>query len=534
MNLRPLLLTTALALLLAGCRAPEPTITPVPATPAPPSTRAPPTVEPTNTAVAGHVQPPVVAGSFYPADPTQLMAMVDALLADAERLPGRPIALLAPHAGYIYSGPVAAQAFRQVEGETYEVVVVVGTNHRRAFFDQVAVYPDGAFATPLGEIPIDKGLAAELIAAHDRIVSERDVFAGEHSLEVELPFLQRTLPGRPIVPVMVGAPSWENVVALSDALVEVLDGRDALIVASSDLSHYPSYQDAVAVDGELLEAVMTMDPELARSTIERLMESGVPGLATCACGEGPLLVAMRAAAGLGANRARVIDYKNSGDTPAGDRDRVVGYAAVMFWQAAENNGEGDSRRPPAAPAALSPLAPLSPGDQSTMLVLARETLERFLTTSSFPPFSPGSDGLQQLRGVFVTLRQEGELRGCRGSLVGQLSLYLEVQRSAVSAALNDPRFPPVVADELPELHLEISVLGPLEPITDVTTIQVGTHGLLVAKGDRQGVLLPQVPIERRWDRDQFLVEVCRKAGLPDDAWRSSDLFRFTAEVLDEP
>jgi AmmeMemoRadiSam system protein A len=168
-----------------------------------------------------------------------------------------------------------------------------------------------------------------------------------------------------------------------------------------------------------------------------------------------------------------------------------------------------------------------------MLALARETLERFLTTSSFPPFSPDSDGLQQLRGVFVTLRQEGELRGCRGSLVGQLPLYLEVQRSAVSAALNDPRFPPVVADQLPRLHLEISVLGPLEPITDVTTIRVGTHGLLVAKGDRQGVLLPQVPVERGWDRDQFLVEVCRKAGLPDDAWRSSDLFRFTAEVFDE-
>jgi AmmeMemoRadiSam system protein A len=272
-----------------------------------------------------------------------------------------------------------------------------------------------------------------------------------------------------------------------------------------------------------------MDPDRVRTTVKEMMALGVPGLGTCACGEGPLLVAMRTAAGLGANRATVIDYRNSGDTPIGDRGRVVGYAAVMFWQ---GDGEVDRLHPP-APAPAAPTALLSAGEQEAMLALARKTLERFLTTQSFPPFRPDSDGLWQERGVFVTLRREGELRGCIGSLIGQRPLYLEVQRSAVMAALNDPRFPPVTFGELAGLDLEISVLGSLEPVTDVKAIEVGTHGLLIEQGDRHGVLLPQVPVEQGWDRDEFLVQVCQKAGLPDDAWQTADLYRFTAQVFEE-
>jgi AmmeMemoRadiSam system protein B/AmmeMemoRadiSam system protein A len=527
----------ALILSLASCGGPAASpVRPVPTAATPPTlaeksaSSSSPTDEPAATPTfTGPVQRPVVAGSFYPADADSLAAVVEAMLAEVEPLGARPIALVAPHAGYIYSGSVAAHAFKQVQGQAYDVIVVVGTNHRRPDLRRVAVYPDGAFATPLGEVPVDAGLAAELVAADERIIAERSVFAEEHSLEVELPFLQRLLPGCPIVPIMVGEPSWENVVALSDALVGALAGRDALIVASTDLSHYPAYEDAVAVDGALLQAVETMDPERVRTTVDEMMGSGVPGLATCACGEGPLLVAMRAAAGLGANHATVIDYRNSGDSPVGERSQVVGYGAVMFWQ----GDEDPAPFLPPAPAAPAPEADLSADEQIMMLRLARETLERFLATGSFPSFRPGSPGLLQVRGVFVTLRRAGELRGCIGSLIGGRPLYLEVQRSTVLAALDDPRFPPVTMEELPELDLEISVLGPMEPVIDVTTIQVGVHGLLIVQAGKQGVLLPQVPVEEAWDRDEFLVQVCRKANLPDDAWQTADLYRFTTQVFEE-
>jgi AmmeMemoRadiSam system protein B/AmmeMemoRadiSam system protein A len=531
-----LLLTIALLLSLGSCRGPtgSPAGPVATATPLPraeegtsaPSTSDEPAAVPTD---SGPVQGPVVAGSFYPADADSLAAAVEAMLAEAEPFGARPIALLVPHAGYIYSGSVAAAAFRQVQGQRYDVAVIIGTNHRRPDLDRVAIYPDGAFATPLGEVPVDAGLAAELVAADERIIGERSVFAEEHSLEVELPFLQRLLPGCPIVPIMVGEPSWANVVALSDALVGALTGREALIVASSDLSHYPAYEDAVVVDGALLQAVETMYPEEVLTTIQEMMGSGIPGLATCACGEGPLLATMRAAAGLGANRATVLDYKNSGDSPVGERDQVVGYGAVMFWQ----GDEDPARFLPPTPVATAPATDLSAAEQVSMLTLARGTLERFLATQTFPSFRPDSSGLRQVRGVFVTLRREGELRGCIGSLIGGRPLYLEVQRSAVLAAINDPRFPPVTMDELPELELEISVLGPMEPVTDVTTIQVGVHGLLIVQGEQQGVLLPQVPVEEGWDRDEFLVQVCRKANLPDDAWGTADLYRFTAQVFEE-
>jgi AmmeMemoRadiSam system protein A len=168
-----------------------------------------------------------------------------------------------------------------------------------------------------------------------------------------------------------------------------------------------------------------------------------------------------------------------------------------------------------------------------LLALARETLERFLMTESLPLSRPDSDALRQERGAFVTLKRDDALRGCIGSLVGQRPLYLEVQRSAVMAALDDSRFPPVTADELSELDIEISVLGPLEPVADVTAIQVGIHGLLIVDENNQGVLLPQVPVEQGWDQDEFLVQICRKANLPDDAWQSSQLYRFTAQVFEE-
>ena len=212
----------------------------------------------------------------------------------------------------------------------------------------------------------------------------------------------------------------------------------------------------------------------------------------------------------------------------------MGYAVAALTNDDAATQEVEGEKGLTLPVPLStPAVPLSPAERLAMLALVRETLEQFLKTETFPPFQPSSDGLRQKRGVFVTLRRGEVLRGCMGSLVGTRPLYLELERVAVTAATQDPRFPPVRAEELPGLHVEITALGPLEPVADVSTIEIGIHGLFIVKDGQQGALLPQVASDRGWDRDEFLVQVCRKAGLPPDAWPTAELYRFTAEVFEE-
>jgi AmmeMemoRadiSam system protein A len=385
---------------------------------------------------------------------------------------------------------------------------------------------------------VDNQVASSLAAASDRLVLDASVFQDEHSVATQLPFVHQALPGVPVVPIVVGAPTADNVDALAAALCRVLAHRRPLLVASSDLSHYPSQADAVRVDGALLESLLTLDPVKVRQTIDGQSAAGVPNLETSACGEGGILAVMRAAVSLGADQATVVSYRNSGDTPLGDPDRVVGYGAVAFFAGSQVGGAGRQRSalPPTAAVAETAsgqMATLAPDEMASLLALARSTLEQYLRTESVPSAVPQSADLRQVRGAFVTLTRDGELRGCMGSLVGRRPLYLQVQNSALMAATEDPRFYPVTLDELADLKIEISALGPLEPVTDVNQIQVGKHGLVIEQGRRAGTLLPQVPTEYGWDRDEFLRQLCRKAGLPDEAWRTSSLFRYTAEVFGE-
>ncbi len=510
-----------------------PTVTPAP-TETPEPTAAPiPTAVPT----PGEVRRPAVAGQFYPDDAEQLSTMVDTFLAQAEEVGAEgqarlePIAIIVPHAGYIFSGQVAAYAFKQIEGVDYQAIVVVGTNHYAPDFHQVSVYAEGAFETPLGLVPVDTELAQALIAADERIVFDRDVHRKEHSIEVELPFLQKVCPGQAIVPVIVGEPSSENCQALGEALAKVLADKKALIVASSDLSHYPSYDDAHRVDMATLAAIETMDPQQLTETINEYMGEGIPELYTMCCGEGPIRVAMMAAKKLGANQATLLRYANLGDTPFGDRNRVVGYGAVMFWRGEQDLASFTMPTPPTPPQAPTPL---NPDEKDRLLDIARQTITQFLETGTVPSFEVSEPNLFQRRGAFVTLKKHGQLRGCIGDLIPRRLLYLTVQSVAISAAVNDRRFLPVTKDELKDIDIEISVLSPIEPIADVSEIQVGRHGLIIVKGQNQGVLLPQVAVENNWDRDEFLRQICLKAGLPEDAWQEgARLYVFTAEVFGE-
>ena len=521
----------AMMVLVAACAGP--TATPAPTQTLEPTVALTPTTMPT----PSEVRKPAVAGQFYPDDAEQLSTMIDAFLAQVEEVGAEgqahpePITIIVPHAGYIFSGQVAAYAFKQIEGVDYEAIVVIGTNHTSHGFRQVSVYAEGAFETPLGLVPVDTEWAKALIAADELIIFDRSVHLDEHSIEVELPFLQKVCPGHAIVPVIVGEPSPENCQALSDALARVLAGKKALIVASSDLSHYPSYDDACRVDTATLAAIETMDPQQLTETISQYMSEGISNLGTLCCGEGPIRVAMIVAKKLGANQATVLKYANSGDSPFGDRDQVVGYGAVMFWKGKENLTGFVTSAPPSPPQGLTSL---NSDEREKLLVIARQTIAQFLETGTVPHFEVSEPNLFQERGCFVTLKKHGELRGCIGNLIPQRPLYLTVQNVAISAAIADPRFTPVTKEELKDINIEISVLSPIEPIADVSQIEVGRHGLVIVKGQNQGVFLPQVATEQNWDRDEFLRQICLKAGLPEDAWQEgAQLYVFTAEVFGE-
>jgi AmmeMemoRadiSam system protein B len=282
---------------------------------------------------SGDIRRPVVAGTFYPGAREELRAIVDSLLAHAIKTGPEPVALVSPHAGYVYSGHVAAEAFKQAEGVDYDALIVLGTNHTDPFGQGLAVWARGAFSTPLGDVPIDTQLAQALIDTDSRLADQHGPHLREHSIEVQLPFLQRVQPGKAFVPIVVCDTSLDSCQALADALVRVLRDCKALIVASSDLSHYPAYDDAVRSDRASLDAVLSLDPHALDATIQDTLKLGLPNLHTCMCGEGPIKTAMLYARAIGA-KADVIKYANSGDVEHGNRWQVVGYGAVRFARSA--------------------------------------------------------------------------------------------------------------------------------------------------------------------------------------------------------
>jgi AmmeMemoRadiSam system protein A/AmmeMemoRadiSam system protein B len=392
--------------------------------------------------------------------------------------------------------------------------VVIASDHQSPLSAPISVWAEGGFETPLGVVPVDADLAQALVEADPRITFDPAAHEGEHPIEIELPFLQRVCPDCRIVPVLMGADDEETVQALADALLAVLPGRRAVVVASSDLSHYPTYDDALVVDGATLAAIETGDPAQVRETMGTLMAAGVPNLATCACGEGPILVTMHVVQGLGADTVTVLFYANSGDSPSGNQGQVVGYGAVMLWR----------YEPP----------DLTAPQREELLALARAAVEERLRTGRVSDYETDDSVLTRRSGAFVTLKKDGELRGCIGHTRANQPLYQVVQQMAVAAATGDPRFLFLTQEELASVTLEVSVLSPFRRVADVEQIRVGTHGLMIFKDGRQGLLLPQVPVEQGWDREEFLEELCQKAVLPAGCWQEgATLYAFTAVVFGE-
>ncbi len=456
------------------------------------------------------VRKPAVAGAFYPGTPGELRKVVSDMLAAAKppKVNGRIVGLIAPHAGYIYSGEVAAHAYKLIEGRRFDAVIVIAPSHHVAFRG-CSIYDGRAYETPLGLAEIDTALAGKLLRDYDFIISYPPAHQSEHSLEVQVPFLQAAVPGLRLVPIIMGDQSLAACERLAGAIAESVKGMNVLVVASSDLSHFHTYDRAVELDNIVVDRVRDFDPEgLAHDLASGKCE---------ACGGGPMITAMLAGKLMGADSAEILKYANSGDT-SGDRSRVVGYLAAAIYDREDvgvNLGLGEE-------------------EKVDLLRIARASIEAAVRGEPVPEFEALTPLMGEKRGAFVTLTEEGRLRGCIGHIRGIEPLYITVSSMAVAAALEDPRFDRVAPAELDDLEIEISVLTPFEKIKDPSEIVVGTHGLYIEKGYNHGLLLPQVAADYGWDRYEFLDQTCRKAGLPAGAWKEgATIYIFSAQIFSE-
>ena len=451
-----------------------------------------------------HVRPPAVAGFFYPEDPGELRSAVDAYLTGARQANLEdpetpwPKAVIAPHAGFVYSGPVAASVYTRLEAArgTVRRVVLLGPSHRVGF-KGLAVPSTEAYVNPLGPIPIDAQAIAQ-IAGFSQVRLLDEAHTQEHSLEVHLPFLQAVLGDFSLVPIVVGDAAADDVARVLDAL---WGGPETLIVISSDLSHYHDYATASAMDGETCRAIQMLQ-------IDKVTTEG-------ACGGRPIRGLMSLAQRRDL-RITLVDLRNSGDT-AGPRDKVVGYGSFIVEEGERQRLAERFRRRLGDIAHRAVRTGLSTGKEPS------------LSTTLLPP------RLATPRASFVTLEREGKLRGCIGSLVPHQPLAVDVAQNAYRAAFKDPRFKPLTADEYDGIDLSISILSipvPLKFVSEddlIANLRPGIDGLILEDGKQRGTFLPQV-----WkhypEAPDFLQHLKAKAGFKPDYWADNlRVWRYTTE-----
>ncbi|MCD6169613.1 MAG: AmmeMemoRadiSam system protein B [Candidatus Latescibacteria bacterium] len=479
------------------------------------------------------VRPPAVAGSFYPDLPSELKKMVQEFLSRAteEKIEGQIVGLLSPHAGYVFCGQVAACSYNQLKGREFDDVIVIGPSHY-LHLDGASVGSWDYYQTPLGKVEVDMEIVEKLKTADPKITFTPAAHSREHAVEVQLPFLQCVLGNFKLVPIIMGNPSSENCRMLSNALVKAIGNRKVLLVASSDMSHYPCYEDACRVDRQTLKVIESLAPLKLLESSKEILSRGIPNLDCTLCGLGPVATVLMTAKRLGATDVRVLKYSNSGDVNVmgrTDRNRVVGYSAAVVYKS-------DSLKVKEQRAGEE--FALTKEQKATLLRIARKTLDCCLKKEKMPDFQVEDPVLRQKRGVFVTLTNQGRLRGCIGHFAPDTPLYKLVSQMTIAAATQDYRFfyNPITVHELPDIRIEISVLSPLKKIESIDEIRMGVDGIYVKMGNRAGTFLPQVATETGWSRVEFVERCCsEKAGLPRDAWkRGAELYTYTALVFHEP
>ncbi len=424
-----------------------------------------------------------VSGQFYPSDPVELKKEIGRFLSKAKTKPDPSVrSIIVPHAGYPYSGPVAAQAYKLVEGRKFDSVIIVAFLHR-VFLNGVLVDHVDFYETPLGKVPVNKDLVKTLRAQDSLLDEEARGELEEHSLEVQIPFLQETVPQLKIVPIYIGKQNLEHAKVLAKAIAKAIEGKNVLVVATTDLSHFYPYDTAVGKDKTAIDLIEKGD-------IETLYEAYRQEKAE-ACGMGPVLTAMLLAEQMGWRKPALVQYANSGDV-TGDRSSVVGYGAFAIRGSSGTSGDIGK----------------------TLLEYSRAVLKAHFSSKTKEPKPPEGGVFEEKRGVFVTLKKHGHLRGCIGQIISDRPVKTNIREMTLAAALEDPRFPPVTANELDQLDIHISLLTKPKKISSYKEIRLGTDGIIVSHGWKKGVYLPEVATETGWDQKAFF-ESCalEKAGI---------------------
>jgi len=465
-------------------------------------------------AFAGKTKEPSAAGIFYPDDPIKLSGMVEGFMAlpGSDKQDEEVFALILPHAGYGFSRETAAFGYRLIKGKDYKTVVIIGTSHNFGF-NGISIYEQGDFFTPLGKIEVDSDFSRQLLGKNDAIYFETKAFEKEHSIEVQLPFLQKTLNDFKIVPVITGDCSLDTCKNLAFLLKGAIGERkDVLVIVSTDFYHGYDYEEAEKIDNLSLSYIRNLDAE----GLYYGLRDGKLQL----CGGFGVVSALILSKELGQNKVKLLKRTNSTEV-TGKRTKglwTVGYASLSVSREEMEK------------------VMLNKEERKKLLEIARKSMETYLKSGKKLELNENDPLLNKEMGAFVTLNKNKELRGCIGNLIGKNPLYLTIRDMAIEAAISDPRFSPLTLDELKDVVIEISVLSPMRKIDNPDNIRLGIDGVLVRKGFRSGVFLPQVATETGWSKEEFLSNLCsHKAGLAPDAWKDKDteILVFTAEIFSE-
>lgn len=466
---------------------------------------------------------PAVAGQFYPASPQELRAELSTLFSEAA--PGGKsdvLAVICPHAGYVFSGEVAASSYNQIDPNAkFDNIFILASSHRMSF-QGASIYDEGDYITPLGRVRVNRELGKKLVQENPVFNDKMEPHQGEHSVEVQLPFLQYHLKNDfQIVPIVIGSQDAATCEKIGKALKPYLKEGNLFII-SSDFSHYPDYDDAEKVDHITADAILHNSPDFLLKSLQDNEEEGYSNLVTSLCGWTSVLSLVYMTTDRTDVKFRLVEYKNSGDSKIyGEKDRVVGYCSIVLDQQKQTGDAGYS---------------LTDQEKKELLNIARSTITEYVNYEKVPEFdvSKMPEKLRQPCGAFVTFKEDGQLRGCIGRFDATEPLWKVVREMAIAAATQDYRFPTVKPDEIDKIDIEISVLTPMKKISSIDEIVLGRDGIYIKKGYSSGTFLPQVATETGWTKEEFLGHCARdKAHIGWDGWKDADIYIYQAYVFGE-